>query len=411
MTISPTVPSSAISLLPRGNLLLQSQAFNLTPWSPTGASVTANAGSDVYGLTTADKLARTTTGASYILQYASKAASAIAYTFSIYAQLGSGAYFPVRLNGVNPAVNRADVVFNLSTGQIASAPVVTGAFSNTSATITAAGGGWYRCTFTATSNTDTSITAVVSSSTVSQQVDGTGSANSTYVYLWGAQLEPYAQASAYAATTTAADPGIWAGTQSLAVLPFLPGQSVSVTKAPQWSTEVIRTASGRERRTAYWPYPLWRFELQYEVVRHRPANDELAAMWEFFNLALGQFAPWLFVDPSDCQVASTTPVQFGTGNGSTTTFQLTRTLNSFAEPVYGAYQPVILDNGAPTTASLSFSPNGQVTFGAPPASGHVLSWFGYFYFGCRFLTDDLGFEQVVPQLWAGKSLKFSSLRA
>ena len=88
------------------------------------------------------------------------------------------------------------------------------------------------------------------------------------------------------------------------MLPYLPGQSVTVTKAPKWSTGVIRAASGRERRTAYWSFPLWQFELQYEVIRHRPTTPELAAMWEFFNVTQGQFGPWLFVDPTACQIAT-----------------------------------------------------------------------------------------------------------
>ncbi len=227
--------------------------------------------------------------------------------------------------------------------------------------------------------------------------------------------------------------GIWSGADGLPVLPYLPGQSVTVTKAPKWSTGVIRAASGRERRTAYWSFPLWQFELQYEVIRHRPTTPELAAMWEFFNVMQGQFGPWLFVDPSACQIptsilldgsgqpltdsagafltdGSGTPTgyQFATGDGATTTFQLTRALGSFSEPVYAVFAPVILDNGA--LAGTHAVARGQVTFSAPPASGHALSWFGHFYFGCRFLQDDLGFEQIVQQLWSGKALKFTSLR-
>lgn len=227
--------------------------------------------------------------------------------------------------------------------------------------------------------------------------------------------------------------GIWAGVDGLPVLPYLPGQAVAVSKAPSWSTGVIRAASGRERRTAYWPFPLWQIELQYEVIRHRPTNDELAAMWEFFCVEQGQFGTWLFVDPTDCQLptsllldasglpltdssgafisdGSSTPVSyaFGAGDGTTTVFQLTRSLRSFVEPIYAAFQPVILDNGA--TAGTHTVANGKVTFSVAPAAGHTLSWFGYFYFGCRFLQDDLTFEQIVQQLWAGKSLKFTSLR-
>jgi len=204
--------------------------------------------------------------------------------------------------------------------------------------------------------------------------------------------------------------GIWSGTAGLPVLPFLPGQTPVVTKAPKWSTQVIRTASGRERRTAWWPYPLWQFELSYEVIRRRPANDELSVLWEFFNAMQGQFAPFLFVDPSDCEIVSAAPATFGIGDSATTVFQLTRAINSVVEPVYAVYAPTILDNGA-AAGSYTITPNGVVTFATAPASGHPLTWYGHFYFGCRFAQDDLSAEQLVAGLWSGKALKFTSLRA
>lgn len=227
--------------------------------------------------------------------------------------------------------------------------------------------------------------------------------------------------------------GVWSGVDGLPVLPFLPGQDIAVSKAPRWSTKVVRAVSGRERRTAFWSFPLWSFELSYGVIRHRPSQAELYAMWEFFNVMQGQFGPWLFVDPTDCQLptnlildsngqpitdasgafitdGSSTPTSysFATGDGATTTFQLTRQINSFAEPIFAAFQPVIFDNGA--LAGAHAVANGRVTFSAAPAAGHALSWFGSFYFGCRFLQDDLTFAQIVEQLWSGKSVKFTSLR-
>jgi len=170
------------------------------------------------------------------------------------------------------------------------------------------------------------------------------------------------------------------------------------------------------------------------VVRSRPTRPELQTLWEFFNVAQGQFAPWLFVDPSDCylgpapildsgwsdeasgaildssgdEILSTGYWPFATGDGSTTGFQITRPINSFVEPVFAVFEPSILDDGAPAGA---YTINGGVvTFTSPPAAGHTLSWSGHFYFGCRFTQDDLGFEQIVGQLWSGKSLKFTSLR-
>jgi uncharacterized protein (TIGR02217 family) len=201
--------------------------------------------------------------------------------------------------------------------------------------------------------------------------------------------------------------GIWSGAYGLPVLPYLPGQSASVTKAPKWSTEVVRTASGRERRTAYWPSPLWQFELQYEVIRHRPGTDELATLWEIFNVSQGQYGAFLFVDPTDCQVSG---ASFGTGDGSTKTFQLQRQLGGFTEPVYAVFDPTVLESGSPAGA-YTLEPNGQIVFDAAPAEGVALTWSGYFYFGCRFLEDALTAEQITAQLWSGKSLKFTSLRA
>jgi uncharacterized protein (TIGR02217 family) len=208
------------------------------------------------------------------------------------------------------------------------------------------------------------------------------------------------------AAVSALPTGIWSGAAGLPVLPFMPGQSPAVTKAPKWSTEVVRTASGRERRTAYWPSPLWQFELQYEVIRHRPGADELAILWEIFNVSQGQYSAFLFVDPTDCQVAS---AAFGTGDGSTKTFQLQRQLGSFAEPVYAVFDPTVLESGSPAGA-YTLEPNGQIVFAAAPAEGVALTWSGYFYFGCRFLEDELSAEQITAQLWAGKSLKFTSIR-
>lgn len=210
--------------------------------------------------------------------------------------------------------------------------------------------------------------------------------------------------------------GIWSGVNSLAVLPYLPGQTPQVSKAPLWSTLVKRSASARERRTALWAYPLWQFEVQYEAIRHKATVAELATMWEFFNTAQGQYGPWLFVDPSDCQVLSTaqaplinTVTGLATGDGATKIFQLTRKINSWAEPVYGVYGETVKDN-AGAAGAYTIGANGLLTFTTAPTAGHAMTWYGYYYFLCRFLQDDLTFDQIVTLLWEGKSLKFTSIR-
>lgn len=227
---------------------------------------------------------------------------------------------------------------------------------------------------------------------------------------------------------------IWSGVDGLAVFPLLPGQEPTIAKTPTTSTEVSTAASGRERPTSYWPYPIWQFSVSYEFLRHKPTKPELFALWEFFLVAKGQFATWLFLDPTDCQVGpvplldanwdaesdgrifdtsgnevdSSGYFQFGTGDGVTTTFQLSRQVNSFVEPVFAAYGVTVLIAGSPTT-SYAYA-NGKITFPVPPVAGAVLAWSGYFFWGARFDQADVSTEQFANGYWLSKGIKFKSVR-
>ncbi len=140
----------------------------------------------------------------------------------------------------------------------------------------------------------------------------------------------------------------------------------------------------------------------------------------------GQYGAFVYYDPTDYLVNAQT---FGTGDGVTRSFALTRALGGFVEPVVA---PVIsattlifpvlsaaavapLVSGQWRTVSAAnyaiSNPGGVVTFTTAPASGHALTWTGYFGFLCRFDGDDLDFEQFMANLWRVQSVKFRSLRA
>ena len=202
--------------------------------------------------------------------------------------------------------------------------------------------------------------------------------------------------------------GIWSGVNGYAVMPLLPGQMPDPSKSPSWNTKVVRSASGRERRTAIRAYPLWQFALKYEVIRHRTTQDELATLFEFFNSMQGMALPFLFVDPSDNAV---TAQNFGTGDGATVAFQLKRSINSWVEPVYAAYAPSIYVNGTLKTITTDYTigANGVITFTAAPAAAAAITWTGNFYYLCRFDQDDLTLKQIMSALWQGDGLKFTSI--
>lgn len=192
------------------------------------------------------------------------------------------------------------------------------------------------------------------------------------------------------------------------VFPLLPGQVFLTKKSPTWSTDVKRANSGRERRRMNWSFPLWNFQVQYEVLRDGPGTQELQALLAFFNAHAGQYQEWFYYDPSDHAV---TDQVVGTGNGTKTTFQLTRTISdgvlTFTEPVFAVQgTPVFKVNGVPTSATVGAY--GVITFASAPAAAATISWTGNFMFLCRFSQDNLDLQQMMQGLWSQSGLSFQS---
>jgi len=202
------------------------------------------------------------------------------------------------------------------------------------------------------------------------------------------------------------------------IFPTLPGLAWSVTKTPIFQTRIQRAASGRELRALDYPYPLWQFALVYDFLRDNPAAgyDELRTLLGFFMLCQGAFGPFLFQDPSDCQV---TGQQIGVGNASTTVFQLQRAMGATL-PGGGFLEPIVAPNVVHTIylngitynpAAYSVDPDtGLVTFNTAPGSGLIITADFTYYFRCRFIDDKYDFENFMYRLWQLKKLTFISVR-
>lgn len=199
---------------------------------------------------------------------------------------------------------------------------------------------------------------------------------------------------------------------SNAIYPTLAGIGWSVGKSPMWKTEVQESVSGKELRTSFMSYPRWQFTLTYDFLRSASAYKELQQLADFFNARQGSFDDFLFNDVTDNSV---TLEQFGTGDGSTTDYQLLRRLytSGFNEPIQNLNAaPAIYVNGVLKTVTTDYtvSSTGLVSFVVAPTVGHVIAWTGTFYYRCRFLKDSLEFDNFMRDLWSLKKVELKSIK-
>lgn len=169
------------------NLLTYSEQFENAVWQRSNVSIATNTAVAPNGNSTADTLAGTGVGGSYIYVGATLT-KGVAYTFSVYVKDAALGTNQITLRDFTDPGNAVFDIVNQA------APVVTGTAS--SATMTAVGSGWYRLSvvFTptiATGNHNLGITLNTTLTTSS-------------FYVWGAQLNTGSTALPYYATTSAA---------------------------------------------------------------------------------------------------------------------------------------------------------------------------------------------------------------
>jgi hypothetical protein len=194
---------------------------------------------------------------------------------------------------------------------------------------------------------------------------------------------------------------------------------------PTFASLVQTSVSGVEVKSARQAYPLYEFEVPFEVLRDQLQNPtpdpyftgftELEQISGLFLACRGQYGRFYYSCPED---NSRVGQLIALGDNSTVTFRIVRTWGagtlSFTDPV-GA-----LDTGSPFTIYLSGTPDTGnwtvsadktlITRNSAPGLFQPITMDFHFFYLCRFIEDLEDFEQFYRRLWLLKSCKFRSVK-
>ncbi len=188
---------------------------------------------------------------------------------------------------------------------------------------------------------------------------------------------------------------------------------------PERRTQIVELASGDEERNASWANSRRRYDAAYGIRR----ADDLAAVVAFFEARNGRLYGFRWKDWGDyksCQpsgVLAATDQPIGTGDGTTTAFQLVKAYSSGAQtwsrnitkPVSGTVQ-VALDGNAQASGWSVETTTGQITFTTAPASGVIVSAGFEFDVPVRFDTDQLDVTHDIERLGSITSIPLIEVR-
>ena len=79
------------------------------------------------------------------------------------------------------------------------------------------------------------------------------------------------------------------------VFPQLPGVQWDQKKTPIFNTITQRTVNLKEARVSLSQYPIYEYQLSYEVLRDDTANNELKTLMGFYLSRQGAFDSFLYI--------------------------------------------------------------------------------------------------------------------
>ena len=170
---------------------------------------------------------------------------------------------------------------------------------------------------------------------------------------------------------------------------FPPDISYGASGGPGYSTTVVTTVSGHERRNANWAMARGRWNVAHGLKK----RAQVAELIAFFRARRGRAYGFRFMDWTDHQALAQ---GLGVGDGTTKVFQLVKHYPSggvvetrvIAKPVAGTVK--VYRDGVEATAGLTIdTTTGLVTFITAPAAGVQVTADFQFDVPVRFDSDQM----------------------
>ncbi len=192
---------------------------------------------------------------------------------------------------------------------------------------------------------------------------------------------------------------------------FPPDISYGAVGGPGWSTTVVTTVSGHERRNANWSQARGRWNVAHGLKR----REQVAELIAFSRARRGRAFGFRFKDWTDYQALAQT---LGTGDGTGQSFQLVKhyasggevVTRSLAKPVAGTVK--VYRDGTEATSGWSVDlTTGLVTFATAPATGVIVTADLDFDVPARFDTDQMEITIETFELGSWAQIPVVEIRA
>ncbi len=193
---------------------------------------------------------------------------------------------------------------------------------------------------------------------------------------------------------------------TIPVFPSLPGETLPAARSVIWATDVPQSVGGLTTAVGYQADEIYHWEIPYSVLRAAASYRELQQLIGFVNGLRGRMNVFYYTDPNDNAV---TDEPFGTGDGSTTAFQLQRSWGGVASSIQSPNAISAVKVNGVATGAYTLLDGGIVQFTSAPAAGAALTWSGSYYFLCRLDDDKQDLSRLFLDKYEMKALKFSQV--